>query len=102
MDTNTLNKEQREEMTFLKLLKIIMYIESLKKYESKKSVCNNFASGLIILYPLTEYVYMFTSFSFIFNFKLHVPVDLYLIFRRIYIYKRLKWFVKQHQVHKTK
>ena len=79
-----------------------MYIESLKKYESKKSVCNNFASGLIILYPLTEYVYMFTSFSFIFNFKLHVPVDIYLIFRRIYIYKRLKWFVKQHQVHKTK
>ena len=40
--------------------------------------------------PAQDY---FVRTSKFFNFYL----DIY-----IYIYKRLKWFVKQHQVHKTK
>ena len=34
--------------------------------------------------------------------KAHFNKQPYILYIYIYIYKRLKWFVKQHQVHKTK
>jgi hypothetical protein len=45
---------------------------------------------LTMLYPINDLIWLIYAF-YIFTSKLY-----------IYIYKRLKWFVKQHQVHKTK